>query len=263
VTTHGYIRPRDGLTGVDLTEVRSEPAKRLITDEHHRDLVEKALRRFVRNKTQPDDLEALRHRLIVARVANGLLATEAAERFGYANSTQLSLIESGARPVPKDFQFIAQAAKAYAVSADWLLGLAGDMEADDEILRRHALLRGTRDALSETLNGFARMTATVAAKMQLSPDETEDAIAGIESVQRRFRDLCERGQFEDLAGGAPVAWAISDLSRVVAPLRRVNEAFRSFNEYVGDVAAGRLPKIDDVFERCEPRSLAREVLGDG
>jgi transcriptional regulator with XRE-family HTH domain len=238
---------------LDLTEERPARTKCVPADDAGIAALREPLKRFVRNKAQPDDLEALRHRLIVARVANGLLATEAAKRFGYANSTQLSLIESGARPIPKNFQFIAQAAKAYAVSTDWLLGLVDDMDADDEILRRHALLRGTRDTLSETLNGFARMTATVAARMQLSPDETEDAIAGIESVQRRFRDLCERGQFEDLPGGAPVASAICDLSRVVAPLRRVHVAFTSFNEYVGDVAAGRLPKIDGVFERCNPR----------
>lgn len=56
---------------------------------------QQTLRRFVRDKSKPEELEKLRNNLIVARVMSGMTAVEAAERLGYANSTQLSLIESG------------------------------------------------------------------------------------------------------------------------------------------------------------------------
>lgn len=255
----GYHAPGAGLKVVDLTEERIVAAKREPADERG-PLIEKALTRFKRNYNAPAELEDLRHKLIQARVANGLLATEAAARFGYSNSTQLSLIESGERPIPKDFKFIEQAAKAYAVSSDWLLGLSLDMEKDDEILRRHALLRGSRDTLEATLNGFARISATVAARMQLTPCEVEDLIAASEAIQRRFRDLCARGEFDDLAGGAPVAAAIDVVARVSMPLYRVREAFAAFNEYVDSVQAGRLPQIDEVFDRCGRRAFARATL---
>ncbi|WP_213764032.1 helix-turn-helix transcriptional regulator [Caballeronia sp. dw_19] len=254
-----YHVPRAGFKVVDLTKERVVPAKREPVDEGG-PLVEKVLTRFKRSFTAPAELEDLRYRLIQARVANGLLAVEAAQLFGYANSTQLSLIESGERPIPKDFKFVAQAARVYSVSVDWLLGLVPDMDRDAEVLRRHALLRGTRSALEATMTGFARISAEVASRMQLTPDETADVIAAVESIERRFRDLCERGQFDDLPGGAPVAAAIAALTRVSAPLHRVRAAFAVFNDYVDGVQAGRLPEIDAMYERHKPRAHAREVL---
>jgi len=256
----GYM-PRGGFKALDLTEESASPPKPESVDERERGLLlEKSLARFRRNYTAPAELEDLRYKLVAARVANGLLAVEAAKKFGYANSTQLSQIESGERPVPKDFKFIEQAAKAYAVSSDWLLGLSPSMEPDHEILRRHALLRGTRSALEATMTGFAKISAEVASRMQLTPDEVQDVIAAVESIERRFRDLCERGEFDDLPGGAPVAAAIASLSRVSAPLHRVRTAFAAFNGYAREVEAGRLPDIDAIHERFKPQAHAREVL---
>lgn len=75
-------------------------------------------------------------RLVFAREVAGLSQTEAATKLGYCQPVQLSLMESGQRPVPLD-KLIA-AAKLYDCTADYLCGLADDPGRDPAvaILRR-------------------------------------------------------------------------------------------------------------------------------
>jgi hypothetical protein len=115
------------LPGVDQDERSS------MTDFQREAFLCKPLTRFMRNRNLPGELEDLRRKLIEARVMQGLTAVEAAEKFGYAKSTQLSLIETGKRPTPTDWRFLKQAAEIYAVSVDWLLGLSPNMEPDARV----------------------------------------------------------------------------------------------------------------------------------
>lgn len=99
-------------------------------------------KRFVRNKDVPLETERVRERMISARVMNGLTAVEAASRLGYANSTQLSQIESGERKVPNDWQFLLRMSRVYSVSVDYLLGVSPHPERDPVAAESFAMLRG-------------------------------------------------------------------------------------------------------------------------
>ena len=74
-------------------------------DEHKQDVQTQALRAA---------------RFIAGRKLNGWDQEESARRLGYANSTQLSLLESGSRRIT--LNHIVNASKVYRVSADFLLG---------------------------------------------------------------------------------------------------------------------------------------------
>lgn len=94
-------------------------------------------------------------RMVESRKINGWDQTEAAEKFGYKNSTQLSLIEQGKRLPPHEV--LIKASEIYGVSVDFLLGLSDEPERDPKAAERqaamrhvHALVSGT----SETLVGL-------------------------------------------------------------------------------------------------------------
>lgn len=88
-------------------------------------------------------------RLVRAREAAGLRQAEAAEKLGYANSTQLSLWEFGRRLVP--IVDLTRLAGLYGVPEGFLLGTSDDMDRDPARGLRAASVRGIRGLL----NGLA------------------------------------------------------------------------------------------------------------
>lgn len=78
-------------------------------------------------------------RMVEARKINGWDQTEAAAKFGYKNSTQLSLIEQGKRLPPHEVLIAASA--IYGVSVDFLLGLSDEPERDPKAAERQAAMR--------------------------------------------------------------------------------------------------------------------------
>lgn len=79
-------------------------------------------------------------RFTLAREMNGLNQVEAAERvLGYANSTQLSLIEQGKRQPPLDL--IIRASTAYSTSVDYLVGLVDEPEGDAQLAVKAGMFR--------------------------------------------------------------------------------------------------------------------------
>ncbi|QQC63805.1 helix-turn-helix domain-containing protein [Paraburkholderia ginsengisoli] len=216
---------------------------RAMTDSQREIHVKQALTRFVRNKTQPEELETLRYNLIRARVANGMTAVEAADKFGYANSTQLSLIESGQRKTPDDWKFLKQAARAYAVSIDWLLGLSPHMEPDSKLAREFALLRGTESLVNAFIGQMATAVIQVARESQPVAEELERVISDLDALKARFDKLAVQETFQDVPGGAPVVAAVERLTAGIAPLRAKLKRFKGIEAYLAEVRAGALPMV--------------------
>ncbi|MBB1636074.1 XRE family transcriptional regulator [Cupriavidus sp. UME77] len=223
--------------------------------------VKQALTRFVRKKTLPEELEALRYNLIVARVMSGMTAVEAAERFGYANSTQLSLIEAGERKTPKDWKFLAQASRVYAVSTDFLLGLSPHMDFDAKVSRQHALLRKTEAVIGAVSEAFATALIHFSEQEHLGREEL-DRIGGsalrLEDAMDRLR---ERG-FDDFPGGAPLLAAVGCVVQAAEPARRKAKQFQSIDHYLGEMRAGRMPVIPYLAERYSQETVRSELLGE-
>ncbi|CAG9163858.1 helix-turn-helix domain-containing protein [Cupriavidus pinatubonensis] len=237
------------------------PVASAMPDAQREQKIKAELTRFRRDMAKPEELETLRLNLIAARVLAGLTAVEAAERLGYANSTQLSLIESGGRPTPKDWQFLRLAAKVYACSVDFLLGLSPHMEFDAKVAQQHALMRRTEDLIG----GIAQQLATAIAKFsedeQLTAGECERLGAAAMRVDETMDRLRTKHGFDDAPGGAPLVAAVEALNKAAAPVRRRLKKRQTLQGYIEDVRAGRLPLIAAVRQHYNQATVRAEALG--
>lgn len=239
-----------------------EPAPaRLLSDTQREHLVRQTLTRFVRNKAVPEELETLRFNLIAARVLAGLTAVESAERFGYANSTQLSLIESGGRPPPRDWKFLRQAAQVYGVSVDFLLGLSPHMEFDAKVAQQHALMRRTEDLVGGVASQIATALIEFSKDQQITACDCERIEAAIVRVDETLDRLRTKHDFDNMPGTAPHLAAVDALREVAAPVRRRLRKRQALQGYIEDVRAGRLPLIPALRERYSQAAVRTEVLG--
>lgn len=231
-----------------------------LSDAQHEVQVRKALTRFVRNKSVPEEMEILRYNLIAARVISGMTAVEAAARFGYANSTQLSLIESGGRPPPRDWTFLRQAAQVYSVSLDFLLGLSPHMDLDGKVAQQHALMRGTEAILSNVAASFASTMIQYTEQTQPLSEDFQRVSDAVERAETALNVMRERYGFDDLPGGAPLMAAVDGLSKAVAPVRTKLKKFKSISGYFDDMRAGRMPVIPYLMERYSQSDLQADIL---
>ncbi|MBC8748522.1 MULTISPECIES: helix-turn-helix transcriptional regulator [Paraburkholderia] len=201
------------------------------------------LKRFVRNRASPAELEALRYRLIQARVENGFSVEDAAARFrdaGVAEPVALSEIESGRAETPTGWRFLRHASEIYAVSSDWLIGLSSDMTLDAKTTMTFALLRGTEGVVAGLLSQFVAAMEQTAQAVQIEPDEVSATLAAVENVVARFKKFSAQDAFEDMPGGAPVVASIQRLAETVAPLRRVHAKFAETEKLFDALRAGTL-----------------------
>ncbi|WP_174771892.1 XRE family transcriptional regulator [Paraburkholderia sp. SG-MS1] len=212
-------------------------------------VVREALRRFKRDPRKPDDLERLRYNLIVARVMAGLTAVEAAQKLGYANSTQLSLIESGERKTPDAHQFLMDCGRVYSCSVDFLLGLSPHIDESARVAHEHAMARSI-EGLGQGIvmmltNAFAKYTE------QAHPvaSEYQRMLTAVERVEETINVMRDKYGFDEIPGSAPVLRAVEQLSAIAEPIRDKLRHFQNVEAYIDDVKAGRMPAIPYLSER--------------
>jgi len=220
-----------------------------LTEAQYEVQMRKALTRFVRNKSVPEEMEILRYNLIAARIVSGMTAVEAAARFGYRNSTQLSLIESGGRPPPRDWAFLRQASQVYSVSLDFLVGLSPHMELDGKVAQQHALMRGTEAILANVAASFATTMIQYAEQTQPLPEDFQRVSEAVERTETALNVMRERYGFDDAPGGAPLMAAVDGLSKAVAPVRTKLKKFKAISNYFDDMRTGRMPVVPYLKER--------------
>ncbi|WP_426344249.1 helix-turn-helix domain-containing protein [Pseudoduganella sp. R-32] len=218
-----------------------------------------ALTRFVRNTSRPEDMETLRHNLIAARIVAGLNGIEAAERFGYANSTQLSQIESGARKVPSDWAFLRLASKTYGVSTDFLLGLSPHIEFDSKVTQQHALLRKTEAVIGSVAETFATALIRFASQEQLSRVEIERINSAAVRLEEAMAKLRERG-FDDFPGGSVMLAAVDEIVQAAEPLVRKVKQYQTIDDYLAGMREGKIPVIQYLTERYDEKAVRDDVL---
>lgn len=216
--------------------------------------VKQALKRFVRNRNLPEEMENLRYNLIVARVLSGMTAVEAADKFGYKNSTQISLIESGERPTPKDHRFLRQAANVYFVSCDFLLGLSPHMEYDSKVTQQHALLRGTQEIMEGIATLFTTSMIQFTHQTQPVAEDFTSVAAAVDRVESALTVLRKHG-LDGLRGSATIVHAVEGLSTAVAPIRKKVERFKAIDLYFAEVKAGTMPAIPHLIDRYRQQDL--------
>lgn len=244
-------RRRPPITGSEVRESMTETQVELT--------VKQALTRYKRNASKPAELEDLRYKLIQARVMQGLLAVEAAALFGYANSSQLSQIESGERPTPKDWKFLRQAAEVYSVSIDWLLDLSPNMESDSKVAHHYALLRGTEGIINTLATTLTTAMLHTAQETQPVIDELERVLTAVDDTAARFEKFSANAAFEDMPGGAPIVAAHQRLAASAIPLRLKLKKFKGIQSYMDEVMRGTLPPIDYLTDRYSQRELGLDA----
>ncbi len=140
-------------------------------------------------------------RIRAAREANGVSQGELAKAIGHAKQTQPSLWEAGKRLAP--ISELPGLAKALDTSADFLLGLTDDMDADPSAARRGLLVQHLRDQLEAVAGSLADVALE-------SGSELEGALRASKLLTRceevrvaldRFRAANE-SRFDDMRGGA-------------------------------------------------------------
>lgn len=232
-----------------------------MSDTQRENHARQALTRYIRNKNSPENMETLRYNLIVGRVISGLTAVEAAERFGYANSTQLSLIELGKRKVPNDWEFLRLASQAYGVSTDFLLGLSPHIEVDGKVAQQHALLRKTEVVIGGVAEVFATALIKFSAQDHLNRVDMErisNTAVRLEEVMERLR---ARG-FDDFPGGAPLLAAVGSVVEAAEPVRHKVRQFLAIDDYLAMMRDGKMPVIPYLKERYDQQALRGEVLAE-
>lgn len=173
-----------------------------------------------------EEKKRLGARLREAREVAGLTLTEAAEKLGYSQPVQLSLMENGNRPVT--LRVVIQLAGLYGTTTDFLCGLNEDADRDPVVaVQRHAaaLVSAQIRRLTEEM---ARISAE--AVQQLMPslgDGQRMAALVIESHRALQAIRTLNASFDTKMRGG---------SQLIAKLQLANEAAV---RYVDQVERGR------------------------
>lgn len=173
----------------------------------------------------------------------------AAQKLGYANSTQLSLIESGERKTPDSYRFLMDCARVYSCSVDFLLGLTPHVDESARVAHEHAMARGIEDIGQ----GIASILTTAIVKYteQAHPvaSEYQRMLTAVERVDQAVSVMRDRFGFDDVPGSAPVLAAVEQLSAFAEPIRDKLRHFQNVEAYIDDVKQGRMPAIPYLSER--------------
>jgi hypothetical protein len=198
------------------------------------------IKRMVRDKHPVAQSDVIRKRMIMARIMNGYTAVHAAELLGYKNSTQLSLIESGGRPVPKDWTFILKMSGLYCVSVDFLLGVSPNPERDAIASEHFALMRGMEDLLKQQMATITSAMVRYAVQGKPSMTDFQKICEEVEWVSKAVTTIQERNKsFENLRGGASLVSGIDRLAKAVEPIKGALGRRKDLEKHMMAIASGK------------------------
>jgi transcriptional regulator with XRE-family HTH domain len=203
----GETWPRGLLQGETATiESKGDPANDEVCDEGE------ANERGPRATANASLRRAVGARFVAAREINGFLQSEAAALLGWANSTQLNLIEMGKRLPPHDVML--RAATVYAVSLDFLYAATEEPDGDRHEAEKRAMLRSIREvfdratcAVADAIDQQQASQPGLMAFLQLL-DRADDAVNAFQRFVQLNSDACA---FEDMRGGARLSRSIETL----------------------------------------------------
>lgn len=211
-------------------------------------------KRNVRNRDVPLDKAVIRERIKRARIMNQMTSVEAARRMGYSNSAQLSLMESGQRPIPNDWMFIKNMAGVYRCSVDYLLGLSPNPERDPLAAEGYAMANSLEELLQRQV--LSLTTAFIKSGMhnRMAADAVQSLIASGEKIGRAVKALEQLNPeaFEDLRGGATLMRALEELDKDMASMRKVLEHRKAHDAALLDLANGKAGPMTYLEDRNTP-----------
>jgi hypothetical protein len=186
----------------------------------------------------------MRYRLISARIMSGLCAVEAAAKLGYKNSTQLSLIEAGERPVPSHVSWMLNAAMVYSVSVDYLLGVSEHPERHPVAAETFAMLDGFQDLIKIQAASMTAACIAASAQGKVSIEEMEALCTSVEAAKNAVQTMQARcPEFDDLIGGATMLATVARLQAAIVPIDKVARQRRAAAPQFIKIAAGDLGNL--------------------
>ncbi len=215
--------------------------------------------RFVIDPAKPAEMETIRYNLIRARVMSGLTAVEAARSIGYGNSTQLSLIESGARKIPDNIRFLVNAARAYGVSCDFLLGLSSNMEPDGQIAHQYAIARHMADISGAVGSVLANAMQNYMSEAYPTATEYRRIMEAIEKVDDGLAKMRDKYEFDEVPGGTVLSRPIEQLSAITDMLRPRLKKLKAIEDYMTDMRRGLIPEVKGLSDAYS--LIARQTQG--
>lgn len=165
----------------------------------------------------------VRSRLKAARDMNGLNQVQAAQRMGYANSTQISLAESGNRVPP--LGMLIRYAEVYAVPIDYLVGLSDEPDRDPRMAARTAAMSAARSIVDSAVASITDHVERNLASSSLHQEVISELAQLLEELVDAYTNMrrLSGDDFDDILGGSRLDKAIR-LCQSVIP--RVEEAKR-------------------------------------
>lgn len=164
-------------------------------------------------------------RLKEAREIAGMSQSEAAERLGYSQQVQLSLMEAGNRP--PTVHVVIACAKLYGTTTDYLLGLAPDSDRDPVVaVQRHAAALVAAQIQRLTAH-MARLSADTVRELMPSLADGQRMAGLVLELHRAISTFHELNpRFENMRGSATV-------------LAKARLAHEAATQYVNQVDRGR------------------------
>lgn len=171
-------------------------------------------------------------RFIAARQINGYQQQEAAEKIGYRNGTQLSLVESGDRLPP--LPIFIRAVEVFGVSLDYLMGLSDEPERDPRLAEKQSAMRhvsGMVSGLSEILVTQMQHYLTKGAPSVLATKSLiktgQELVNSVTTLQARNAD-----SFDEMMGGATVLRHLDEFSRELLQAKGILDRHERISEDV-------------------------------
>lgn len=189
-------------------------------------------------------------RFIDARELNGFSQTDAAEKFGWKVSTQLSLIEQGKRMPPHQVLIIAST--VFGTSVDFLLGLSNEPERDPKQAERDAAMRHVHSLIDSNARSMTGMllqylsngTPAVSSARRLMACSTH-----LVATVNRVRELNPKAFDEKVRGGAKLVGATEDMVNAMHEVRLMLEKHDRFVEFSFKEAEAAAKVTRPLFEQ--------------
>ena len=213
----------------------------------------KHTKRLSNRRTDPMLAQHIGERFRIARELNGLSGIETARLLGYANSTQISQIEKGERPIPGSWAFIVKVAQAFGVSSDYLLGLSPHLERDPAIAQQFATMRSFKNLFEEHAATMTSALVQHCIRSDYSYMDVRDFCNQVRALITALRVMIEINpdiDFEgDVRGGAKIFAIIEALETLHLPLAESFAKRKLANEmHLKQLAVGETGPIAYLLE---------------
>jgi transcriptional regulator with XRE-family HTH domain len=204
---------------------------------------------------------AMGKRFVESREINGLGQTEAAIKFGYKNSTQLSLIEQGKRMPP--IEVISRASTVYGVSTDYLFSLSDEPERDPKHAEKRAAMRQVSDMLESNAEAIVEAMmdsiASGAPTVMTTKGLVDQSVKMVEAFNR-FREINVK-KFDELRGGSPVVAAIRDMESLAANAQQLLDRHDHFVIKANDAARKQREQESRMRAQRRAAESTRKISG--